>query len=62
MNMSYCAFENTVKDLNQCKELLEEENCDLDIYEKDCSEYEKPKVRELLILCGELFEQYKHQI
>ena len=40
-NMSYCVFENTVDDMNQCIEKLEEHDYDLDSIKSDSSKQQK---------------------
>ena len=56
-SMTYCAFENTVKEIEQCKELLDEVGS-IEQYENECSEYEKPHIRGLVELCRDFVEQY----
>ena len=56
-NMSYCAFENTLGDLRDCLELLDEAGS-IEEYENDCNEYEKPCIRGLVEMCAEFVERY----
>ena len=55
-NLSYCRFENTVNDLYDCKEALDEKG----VYgvEEDASEYDAPYVKQLIELCREIADQY----
>ena len=54
-NMSYCRFENTSQDLNDCLEALSnEENTDLNTYEET-------GLRDLIQLCKEILE-YEDEI
>lgn len=50
-NMSYCRFENTYKDLQDCFEALD--NMEIS------SENEKYYAKKLLKLCGEISDQYE---
>lgn len=50
-NMSYCRFENTYKDLQDCFEALDS----LEI----SNENEKYYAKKLLKLCGEISDQYE---
>ena len=50
MNMSYCAFENTYRDLRQCLDLLEEGGPD--------SKDEIVAARQLVELCGEIHRDF----
>ena len=53
--MSYCRFENTSQDLNDCLEALSnEENTDLNTYEET-------GLRDLIQLCKEILE-YEDEI
>lgn len=49
-NMSYCMFQNTLGDLQDCKEAL-----DID---KELSIEEQQAMEELVELCGEIFRDY----
>ncbi len=55
-NMGYCMFENTVNDLFDCKEQLNE----LGVREiiLNASEYEAPKVKQLIELCKEIVDKH----
>lgn len=52
-NMSYCRFRNTLSDLRDCKNALE--NLDFP------GEEEKRAARELLILCQDITEQFRDE-
>lgn len=49
-NMSYCRFHNTVNDLEDCKEALENENIE--------SADEKKKAKALIQLCREIADSF----
>ena len=49
-NMSYCRFHNTVNDLEDCKEALENENIE--------SVDEKKKAKALIQLCREIADSF----
>ena len=55
-NMSYCAFENTVDDMNQCIEKLKEHDYDLDSIKNNCSKQEYNAAVRLIELCKEVAE------
>ena len=59
-NMSYCRFENTLRDLTDCYDALNE-NCITEILE-NASEYEKPCVKRLILLCTEIAEDWKGEL
>jgi uncharacterized protein YhfF len=54
-NMSYCRFENTTKDMQDCINAIEEGET------KDLSRYEASALREFLDLAGEI-KQYAPDI
>ena len=54
-NMSYCAFENTVDNMRQCVEKLEEHDYDLDSIKQNCSEQEYNAAKQFIQLCCEVF-------
>ncbi len=54
--MSYCRFENTYGDLKDCLEALSES--DVKTLEKEVNEYEKPYIRKLIKLCGQIAADY----
>lgn len=53
MNMSYCAFENTYRDLRQCLDILEEGG--------PTSKDELRYKRELVALCAQIAEEYPNE-
>jgi hypothetical protein len=55
-NMGYCMFENTVNDLFDCKEQLNELGVRGIIL--NASEYEAPKVKQLIELCKEIVDKH----
>lgn len=54
-NMSYCRFENTYRDLYDCKEALDD-GAGKD--EEMDTEHERPKMLALIALCKEISEEY----
>ena len=51
-NMSYCRFENTLTDLDDCYDALNEAGGVKEyIKNKDCSVYERTSVLALVVLC-----------
>ena len=54
--MGYCMFENTVNDLFDCKEQLNELGVRAIIL--NASEYEAPKVKQLIELCKEIVDKH----
>ena len=57
-NMGYCRFENTFNDLVDCQEALDNYGAEEII--EGASEYEKPKVRQLIELCKEISDRYDY--
>ena len=55
-NMSYCRFENTLKDLRDCYEALEESS--IEDIEENASQYEKPCIRKLINLCTKISNEF----
>ena len=53
-NMSYCRFQNTVADLEDCLEALRERDGDL----SDLSEEEQNAAERLISICGEVHYDY----
>ena len=60
-NMSHCRFENTYKDLFDCKEALDEAGSIQEV-QKDANRYEFDYVRKLVELCKEITEQYESDL
>lgn len=55
-NMSYCCFENTVDDMNQCVEKLNEHDYDLESIKNNSSKQEYNAAVRLIELCKEVAE------
>ena len=55
-NMSYCRFENTLKDLRDCADALYDKG--LTDYYEDASDYERPAILKLINLAKEIVEEY----
>lgn len=60
-NMSHCRFENTYKDLSDCKEALDEAGSIQEV-QKDANRYEFDYVRKLVELCKEIVDQYESDL
>ena len=60
-NMSYCRFENTYRDLEECYDALQNEGGVKGI-EEEVSQYEKPYVRRLVELCREIVDNYEDEL
>lgn len=59
-NMSYCRFENTHQDLQECLGALEEDGLKR-TYAK-ANQYEKPNIIRLIELCREIADTYADQL
>ena len=68
-NMSYCRFENTVRDVSDCLDAMrdmEKRESDGMWYEntedgmEKLNEYEQPNVNELAELCEAFLDEYKN--
>lgn len=57
-NMHYCRFQNTLADLRDCYDALNENN---EIYE-GLSEEETRAAKRLLILCDRIAEDFEYEI
>ena len=55
-NMSYCRFENTLHDLRDCLDALQEYSAS-ELME-DASQYEKPAIVQLIEVCKEIADDY----
>ena len=55
-NMSYCRFQNTLKDLQDCFNALNEEPID------ELSREERSSAEDILILCQEFIEEHQDKI
>jgi len=53
-NMSYCRFENTVNDMHDCIDALEEADYDMEVLQEDASEYERGTMEEFIKLCKQV--------
>lgn len=51
-NMSYCRFENTLEDLQDCEQALRDNKL------FDLSESELEKAKKLIQLCGDIAEEF----
>lgn len=58
MNMSYCRFENTVSDMEDCVEALRNAESIKELY-KDMSNYEKEAFKRFFELCAEITEEFE---
>lgn len=57
-NMSYCRFENTSNDIQDCIDALEEENWDFEQMIVDASDTEAEGMRDFVRLCREVTEAF----
>jgi hypothetical protein len=55
--MSYCRFENTFEDLEDCYDALINEG-GIEGLEEESSEYEKPYIKRLIELCKDISEEF----
>ena len=55
-NMSYCRFQNTLSDLWECFEALNEENLE------DLSTEERRSAQEMLLLCEQFLEEHQEKL
>ena len=56
-NMSYCRFENTYKDLQDCYDALSEAGS-IEEVEKNANEYEKKYIRKMVELCKDIASEF----
>ena len=56
--MSYCRFENTSNDIQDCIDALEEENWDFEQMIVDASDTEAEGMRDFVRLCREVTEAF----
>ena len=56
--MSYCRFENTSNDIQDCIDALEEENWDFEQMIVDASDTEAESMRDFVRLCREVTEGF----
>ena len=59
MNMTYCQFENTVKDLRQVLETLRSTSSLKDLLEES-STYEQAAIRDLPYVCKNILAHYEY--
>ena len=59
MNMTYCQFENTVKDLRQVLETLRSTTSLKDLLEES-STYEQAAIRDLPYVCKNILAHYEY--
>jgi len=60
-NMSYCRFENTYQDLEECYEALQNEGGVKGI-EEEANQYEKPYIKKLIELCKDIVEEFEDEL
>ncbi len=60
-NMSYCRFENTYQDLEECYEALQNEGGVKEI-EEEANQYEKPYIKKLIELCKDIVEEFEDEL
>ena len=56
-SMSYCRFENTYGDLEECLTALQDEG-GIEGIEEDTNDREKPYIKKLIALCRDIAEEY----
>ena len=56
-NMSYCQFENTLKDLRQCRNALREAES-MEALLEDASEYEQQAIKDMPKVLAEMLRYY----
>jgi hypothetical protein len=60
-NMSYCRFENTYPDLQDCYDALHEEG-GVKQAEEEANEYERPYIKRLIELCKDIVDDFGDEI
>lgn len=60
-NMSYCRFENTFKDLEDCYDALQEAE-DLTSLIIESNQYERQYIKKLIRLCTEISEEFGNEL
>ena len=60
-NMSYCRFENTFGDLEECYHALLNEG-GVEGIEEESNEYEKPYIKKLIDLCKDIVEEFGDEV
>lgn len=56
-NMSYCAFENTVSDLQQCIDLMDDHSSLEEFIESRSSDYERRAVKKMIDTAQEFLDR-----
>ena len=59
-NMSYCQFENTYGDLEDCYAALGESG--IEELEENANQYEKKYIRKLIQLCKDIVDDYGDEL
>ena len=59
--MSYCRFENTYSDLNDCYEALANEG-GVEGLEEESNDYEKPYIKKLIKLCQNIVDDFGDEL
>ena len=60
-NMSYCRFENTYQDLEECYEALRNEGGVKGVSEES-GDYEKPYIKKLIELCRNISDDFEDDL
>ena len=60
-NMSYCRFENTYQDLEECLTALQDEG-GVEGVEKEANQYEKPYIKLLIEMCKDIVDEFGDEI
>ncbi len=61
-NMSYCRFENTVPDLQDCYDALSDAGSIKEMEDNASSEFEKKAIRKLVKLCKEIADDFSDEL
>jgi len=59
--MSYCIFENTYIDLEECYTKLQEEESVKSLIEKS-NQYEKPYIKKLIEMCIDIADEFSEEL
>jgi|TARA_R110000772_G_scaffold73584_1_gene160893 hypothetical protein len=60
-NMSYCRFENTYQDLEECFTALQDEG-GVKGLEEEASQYEKPYIKRLIEMCKDIVDEFEDEL
>jgi hypothetical protein len=60
-NMSYCRFENTFNDLEDCYHALHDVKRVQDLVD-DSNEYERPFIKRLVGMCADIVEEFGDEV